>query len=111
MLGMSTQIGGNANLIGFPKLQTLLCEQSPNTLFFHMACMDSGEKARQDRQHRSGRIREKCLARGFGKKKTICELNVLLLFKGSDSSLHFKYMAIMLRKYTDSMTLFFFLAN
>lgn len=34
MLGMSTQIGGNANLIGFPKLQTLLCEQSPNTLFF-----------------------------------------------------------------------------
>lgn len=74
MLGMSKLIGGNANLIGFPKLQILLCEQSPNTLFFHMAYMDSGEKARQDRQHRSGRIREGCLARGFGKKKTICEL-------------------------------------
>lgn len=111
MLGMNTWIGGNANLIGFPKLQTLLCEQSPNALFFHMACMDSGEKARQDRQHRSGRIRERCLARGFGKKKTICELNVLLLFRGSDSSLHFKYMAIMLRKYTDSMSPVFFLTK
>lgn len=34
MLGMSKWIRENTNLIEFPKLQTLLCEQSPKVLCF-----------------------------------------------------------------------------